>query len=350
MSGNLEREYRAAVEGLALVVHADRRWLLASGKAPAQMLAGMVSGRLPPEPAERGPGLLRGRAESSALLDSKGKMLAELRVLREAGGVERLLLELTESGFEGALAHLRKFLPPRLARLEDVSAERAVLSVLGPGAGEALSRDLLGGVVATADLDALAEGDAFTTTGREGGDLAVIRTLAVATPAWDLVVGSDSVGELAGRLTDAGAYPAGYDVWETLRVEAGRPAYGPDLDQHTIPAEAGVEGRLVDYTKGCFTGQEVLVRIRDRGHVNRRLRGLRLGSLEKLPQPGSELLRAEDGKAVGQLTTVVRSPRFGEVVALGWVRREVAPPAELRLGEREGPPVRVADLASGWRP
>ena len=78
-------------------------------------------------------------------------------------------------------------------------------------------------------------------------------------------------------LVDGGAVPAGLGVWKTLGVEAGRPVFGTDMDERTLPPEAGIVERAIDQTKGCYTGQEVIVRIRDRGHVNRHLRQARAG-------------------------------------------------------------------------
>ena len=128
-----------------------------------------------------------------------------------------------------------------------------------------------------------------------------------------------------------GATPAGLGVWGTLRVEAGRPVFGTDMDENTLPPEAGIVDRAVDQTKGCYTGQEVIVRIRDRGHVNRHLRVLELGDVPA-PAKGAELLAADgSGKVVGQLTSVVQSPRAKGVLAMGYVRRGVT---EALLGDR----------------
>ena len=115
------------------------------------------------------------------------------------------------------------------------------------------------------------------------------------------------------------------DTWTTLRVEAGRPAYGVDMDEDTIPVEAGIHERAIDYAKGCYTGQEVIVRIRDRGHVNR---------YAPAPAPGrrgaaSEGRGAVRGRSsrgarpVGVVTSAVRSPKHGETLALGYVKRGV---------------------------
>ena len=92
------------------------------------------------------------------------------------------------------------------------------------------------------------------------------------------------------------------------------------MDEDTIPVEAGIHERAIDYAKGCYTGQEVIVRIRDRGHVNRTLRQLMLGDVPT-PKPGTELFAEGSDKPVGRVTSAVQSPKFGQTVALGYVKR-----------------------------
>jgi folate-binding protein YgfZ len=275
-------------------------------------------------------------------------MVAELRLLPLPGDEERFLMDLPAAGFEEALAHLRRFLPPRFASLEEVSGQSVLLAALGPAAPALLSTAL--GAVTAEELRALEEGDLLGLPFPGRTELVVLRSGEVATPAWELLVPAASAAAVEQALLDGGIQRASEETWDTLRLEAGRPAYGSDMDAGTIPVEAGIGGRVVDYAKGCFTGQEVLIRIRDRGHVNRHLRGLRLGALEVPPAPGTPLFRPGEEKAVGQVTSSAPSPRFGEVIGLGYVRREVAPPAQLRLGGPEGTPLGVHDLETDWRP
>jgi len=142
--------------------------------------------------------------------------------------------------------------------------------------------------------------------------------------AFSVIGPTGVVAALWSTLVTGGAKPAGLGVWSTLRVEAGRPAFGSDMDEETIPVEAGIHDRAIDYQKGCYTGQEVIVRIRDRGRVNRHLRLLKLGDVPAPPH-GTELHTADDeaAKAVGWITSAVESPKFGGVVALAYVRRGV---------------------------
>jgi hypothetical protein len=162
--------------------------------------------------------------------------------------------------------------------------------------------------------------------------LVVARTEEVWPPAWTIHGPVDAVRALWRALVEEGATAAGLGVWSTLRVEAGRPLFGTDMDERTLPPEAGIVERAIDQTKGCYTGQEVIVRIRDRGHVNRHLRRLELGN-HPAPATGTQLLAADgSGKVVGEITSAVESPKVGGALALAYVRRGVE---RVLLGDRE---------------
>ncbi len=135
-------------------------------------------------------------------------------------------------------------------------------------------------------------------------------------PGYDLLFPTDQAAALRQKLVDNGARPAGQDTWEILRVEAGTPVYGMDMDENTFAAEVNRTPQAISYEKGCYLGQEPIVMARDRGVVQRGLVGLLVGD-EPAP-PGSLLYR--DGKEVGRTTSSVRSPRLG-AVALAYARR-----------------------------
>jgi folate-binding protein YgfZ len=130
--------------------------------------------------------------------------------------------------------------------------------------------------------------------------------------------------EAAARLWEAtvaaGARPVGQAAFETLRIEAGTPRFGHDVDASVLLPEIPFEA-LVSHTKGCYPGQEVVVRIRDRGHVNRHLRGVVVDGDEP-PTVGAEVRAG--GAAIGRVTSATRSPALGRAVALAFVRRQHA--------------------------
>ncbi len=322
--GDPQAEYEAARSGIALFDRSHRTRLAVTGRAPEQMLSGIVTGSIPVEPIADDEGVHTGIARYQAVLTPKGKMISDGWALRLGPEDESgFLLDVPVAGREGLLAHFSKFLPPRLARVEDVSVTRASISVVGPEAAATLSRLALGMRVAPEQLVAAQEGEWFAF-GDPADALVVVRCRDVWPPAWTVYGPTDAVGALWRVVVAAGGRPAGLGVWSTLRVEAGRPVFGTDMDERTIPPEAGIVDRAVDHTKGCYTGQEVIVRIRDRGHVNRELRRLDLGDVPA-PARGTEIHAADDsGKVVGEITSAVQSPLAGGTLALAYVRRGVA--------------------------
>ena len=242
------------------------------------------------------------------------------------------LLDVPVAGREGLLDTFRKFLPPRMAAVEDVSAKIAALTVVGPDAAKLVSKFALGLRLNPSELAELSDGEWRLAGERASDGLLVQATDEVWPEAYNVYGPSGAVVALWKMVAGDGAVPSGLAVWSTLRVEAGRPVYGTDMDEHTIPIEADIHDRAIDYQKGCYTGQEVIVRIRDRGHVNRTLKQIRLGDIPA-PAKGAELFEVgadADAKNVGKVTSAVESPKFGEVVALGYVKRGVEGDVEVR--------------------
>ena len=370
--GDPRGEYRAATESCGVVHRADRRLLRVYGRAPRQMLHGILTNRIPEPPVEEGvshagtgsgsgmhagtgSGLgagdtgagtvaegdgadasvaaaLKGEAVYGAILTPKGRMVTDLTTLwLGAGEEEGLGLDVATSGHAAALGHFTRFLPPRFARVEDLGDRTGLLTVLGPRAAE---------VVADAFGTVPEDGYALLGGGPAGGGLLVARGVE-QVPSWDIWAPVGATAEVWKRLEASGAVPVGWAVRETLRIEAGLPAFGVDMDDTTIPVEAGLLDRAFDHDKGCYTGQEVIVRIRHRGRVNWHLRALRFG--DAAPEAGQQLFEAGGTKVRGRVTSVAQSPRFGQAVGLGYVRREIEPPATLRLGSGSGPEVGVEE-------
>jgi folate-binding protein YgfZ len=155
-------------------------------------------------------------------------------------------------------------------------------------------------------------------------------TLVLGAEAPPGAVPSADYGVPAYEAIDAGPPPGarevGGDELEALRIAARTPRYGREIDDRVLPAEAGLVERAVSFTKGCFPGQEPVARLHYRGHANRELRAL---ALDEVPEYDAELVH--EGKAVGRVTSAVRTP--DGVLALAYVRVEVPPDAELRVGD-----------------
>jgi len=153
-----------------------------------------------------------------------------------------------------------------------------------------------------------------------------------------VVFGGDGIptvdyGEPAAELLDAELEPTVEDEeLELLRIRAGTPAWGKEIDDRVLPAEAGLTDRAVSFTKGCYPGQEPIARLHYRGHANR---GLRVLALAAVPEPETDVVY--EGKSVGRITSVAAGT--DGVVALAYVRREVPADAELAVGRQTATPL-----------
>jgi folate-binding protein YgfZ len=339
-------DYDAALWGAAVGLRRDRRFLGITGKAPGDMLNGLLTNSLPRPLGEEKGGLVPGWVAYSALLTAKGKMITDLRVFRDP--MEGFVLDLPWVGAGGALAHFKKFLPPRLAKVEDRSQDLVLMTLLGPEAPGLLidGASRMGLTGSVEGMVEMVEGEEILFPSPDGGAFRVTRNGDSHAQGWDVLLSLAAAEELRDRLDAGGAIPLTEASLEILRVEKGRPAFGRDMDENTIPAEAGIQGRAIDHEKGCYTGQEVIIRIRDRGHVNKELRGFLLGDAPR-PVSGQELFQSGREKSVGWITSAVASPAFGQTVALGYLQRGAEPGEEVRVGTREGPRAQARALSDG---
>jgi folate-binding protein YgfZ len=314
-------EYAAARGSAAVIDRTDRRFLRVYGRDPVRMLQGLITNDIANAPADR--------AVYAAVLTAKGRMVADVRVLRRDA---ELLLETDAAAVEPLTANLRKYVPPLFARFEAADETWHALSVVGPDARRLLADAGVEVDAAAADDDVAVLGDGVVVVASSLGDV----------PGWDLLLPVSRVEDVRRSLVAAGAVPASLATLDVLRIEAGIPRWGAELTEATIPLEAGLRQRAISETKGCYTGQEVIIRILHRGHVNWLLRGLLLGDVP-VPAAGTSLVN-DAGKAVARITSAAWSPAHGQVAALGYVRREVEPPATLRLMASDGPEVAVVAL------
>jgi aminomethyltransferase len=341
-------DYDAALWGAAVGIRRNRGFLGVTGRSPEEMLNGLLTNSLPGPLGEEEGSVFRGSVVYSALLTDKGRMITDLRVFRDPE--DGFVLELPGAGVEGALVHFAKFLPPRLAKVHDRSEELSLLTLLGPEAPGLLAEvaGRMGLPEAVQGIDELAEGEELLFSVRGGGMFRVTRNGESPALGWDALLDWPSAEELRDRLDAAGATPLTRESLDILRVERGRPAFGRDMDQDTIPTEAGIQRRAIDHQKGCYTGQEVIIRIRDRGHVNKEFRGFFLGDAAP-PPSGRELFQPGRERSVGWITSAVVSPAFGQTVALGYLLRGVGPGEEIRVGSPDGSRAHVRALDDeGW--
>ena len=300
-------EYASLRTGALLVDRSHRGRLRLSGEKAAEMLTGLVTndvGALQP-----------GQGLYAAALTPKGKIVSDIRVFAEEGS---LLTDAPARAAEAWIAMVRKYVNPRIAPLQDESATLRSIGIFG-----ARARQLLGEVtgIGASALSALPP-YAHVPAELDGAPLRVAHVPDLGVDGFDLWMPAGAFDAAWRRLTSAGATPGGIAAFDIARVEAGRPEWGVDIDDATLPQEANLDDlHAISYTKGCYVGQETVARVHFRGHVNRHLRGLHFEG-DEIPPSRAQLVD-DSGKSVGDVRSSVRSPRLGPI-GIGMVRREVS--------------------------
>jgi folate-binding protein YgfZ len=299
-----ESEYEAVLSGCGVLDASERGKLALTGTGAKEFLQGQVSNDVE--------SLSTGRGCYAALLTPKGKMLGDLRILDT--GTE-LLLDTERVALQELFNTIRRFSIGYDVVLHKRTLERGLLTLIGPDA------DRLSGAGAAGIAD---EEQAHGPVDVDGIAARAIRTAMGV----DLLCEAADTERLRDALLTAGAAAIALPTYECRRIERGIPRYGADLDDSVIPQEAGLNDRAVSFTKGCYVGQETVARLFYRGKPNRHLRGLRLSA----PAAPGDVLRTAEREA-GRVTSVSISPRLGPI-ALGFVRREVAPGESVSVGDQ----------------
>lgn len=300
--GDAAAEYRAVRQSVGVIDRSDRGVIEVTGRDRAAFLHALLSNEIK--------ALAAGQGCAATLLDVHGKVQATLLVWV----LDDRIVLVTPAGIAPATYEmLDKYLFAEKVVLEDVTGTRALLLLAGPDA-PAVVQHVAGAAPAETPWSSVAGaldgvGVRLVRGGGETGEaeIWILGPADASSMTWDAVVA-------------AGARPVGQAAAETLRIEAGTPRFGHEVDASVLLPEIPFEA-LVSQTKGCYPGQEVVVRIRDRGHVNRHLRGLVLDGGEP-PAAGADVWSG-DG-AVGRVTSSTRSPALGRPIALAFVRRQHA--------------------------
>ena len=293
-------DYELLTQDAGLLERPGRAVLQLDGSEVAEFLQGQVTNDV--ESLDPGSGCY------AALLDHKGKLRADMRIL--AMVPNRLLVD-ADTGSRAVLAHtFTTYSLGRDVRITDLTDERTVLSLIGPGARQRL------------DVGP-PETEHASVEGAHGLYVATDLGVDVITDADRL----DAARELAPAVSEEAA--------EGVRIESGRPRLGMDMGSNTIPQEAGLNDRAVSFTKGCYVGQETVARLHYRGKPNRHLRGL---ELSQPVEHGVPIVLGE--KEVGTVGSSCVSPRLGPI-ALALVRREASPGDAVVVG---GVPATVVEL------
>jgi folate-binding protein YgfZ len=319
--------YDAARRRAAVVERGDRGLIVVSGKDRASYLHGLFTNDI----TALGPG----EGCYAAYLTAQGRMIADLWVY-ELGDV--ILLSLLGDVKGAVLAKLDQFIFTEDVQLGDVTDTFMGVAVVGPEAAGIVEAVL--DAAPPDDLRALPEHGNFRA--QFGGQPAIVlRVSDTGEPGYDLLVDRSQGPALRAALEKAGAVQIDASVADALRIEAGVPKFHRDMDEETIPLEAGIESRAISLTKGCYVGQEVIIRVLHRGHgrVARKLVGI---ALDGDVVPSSAASVQSDGRQIGHVTSAVESPSLGRPIALAYLHRDFVQP-----GTRvtvDGNPAVVTDL------
>ncbi len=298
--GNLRKEYDSVRSQVAWLDLADRAILAVEGPDSVEWLQGMLSNDV--KALEPGDGI------RAAVLNIKGKVVADVRVFRTT---EALLLDVAEPQVSGLLEHLNQYLIADDVHISDLSNDLTMLSLQGPAAASTLSQLLDSGSLPIHNMN-------HTQIECAGNKIRAIHATHSGQPGFDLVISREMVLAIV-RLPNAQAIPwFGMDTQEILRIEGGVPKYGIDMNADTLLLETCMDD-AISFTKGCYLGQETVERLHSRGHVNRKLVGLKVFGV-LTPNPGAAICATKQN--IGRVTSAIASPRFQCPVALGYVHKD----------------------------
>ncbi|HVF39349.1 MAG TPA: hypothetical protein VM939_05565 [Gemmatimonadaceae bacterium] len=301
-------EYTAMRSGALLIDRSDRVRIRFGGARAAELVTGLVTNDVL--------ALSPGHGQYAAALTPKGKIAADLRIFADDDG---LLTDTSARAAANWRSVVTKYINPRIAPYRDVTSETRDIGVFGPKARRVVSAAT---GVDEAVLDALVP-YGHVRTGEGDRRLMVARVAEVDVEGYEIFGSTAMEPVLRDALLSAGAITGTARAWEIARIESGRPEWGIDINDSTIPQEANFDSLgAISYTKGCYTGQETVARVHFRGHVNRFLRRLHFVSAS-VPPANAQLIDSS-GNVVGDVRSVAISPRHGGV-ALAMIRREVPP-------------------------
>jgi tRNA-modifying protein YgfZ len=313
--------YRAIQQEAAIGAVARRLQIAVAGQDRAAYLQGLLTNDIQ--------ALAPGTGCYSVWLSPQGRMLTDMHVL-ESGGM--ILLDVPAETLDSTIQRLEQFIFTEDVRVGSLAESLSAVWLHGPRAASVLEQVIDG-------ARALSEWPEYHHTQFEFGDspVSVARISQLGVPGFCIYLERARASAVVSALGDAGAAAVSDDAISAARIEAGYPVFGVDMTEDTIPLEAGIEGRAISFTKGCYVGQEVIIRVLHRGHgrVAKKLVFIRIDG--QRPEHGAKLHAGD--KEVGVVTSAADSPRSG-AIALGYVHRDFVMPGT----------VVAVDVASGRAP
>src|SRR3954453_1266216 len=280
--------YTAARQRAAFIDRSDRGRVVVSGRDRGSYLHGLLTNDTT--------ALRAGTGCYAAYLTAQGRMIADLYVY-ELG--DAILLVVADAVKTAVMAKLDQFIFSEDVQLGDVTETFAQFAIVGPNA-PAVVASIVGGISEEALRAWPEHGNARGTFA--AGSAIVARITDAGEPGFDLFVERAHADALTSSLKTAGVVELTQADAEAVRVESGVPLFGRDMDEETIPLEAGIESRAISFTKGCYVGQEVIIRVLPRGHgrVARKLVGL---TLDGDPVPERDAVIRSGDREIGNVTS-----------------------------------------------
>jgi glycine cleavage system T protein len=249
----------------------------------------------------------------AAFPNVQGRLLASVRVIRCGDG---FLIDTEAATHDQVFKLIERFTLAGDFHVSDLTGNTALLSVQGKRAVEII-QSTLGAEAAEIPRHGAAQ------THWQESTLTVLRATHTGEDGFDIVIEANQAQKLWDALVNAGARPVGYDALNMLRIEAGQPRYGIDMDESNVVTETNLDD-AVSYTKGCYIGQEIIARIKYRGHVAKKLMGVIFAGAGKLYKDAK--IKALDDKEIGRLTSMTFSPYLGRTIALAYVKYDYLAP------------------------
>lgn len=297
-------QYAAAHKSAVMIDRASQGTLVLTGGDRASFLHALLTNDIAR--------LARGKGVYAAYLTPQGRMISDMRVI-ETGS--RMLLNVEREVAAPLTARFDQLIFSEDVQARDAAGELVTIGMHGPSAAAMINRATGIFVADLANQYDNVTSDALT----------IVRDDALGLPGYDLYVPASDADVVRAKLIGAGAVTASEETGETLRIEAARPRFGIDMTTDTIPLEAGLDDRAISFTKGCYVGQEVIIRVMHRGHgrVARRLVSIVLAD-GTVPARGDKIQLGD--RIVGEITSATASPKLGAPLALGYVQRDHAAP------------------------
>ncbi len=312
-------QYHALRRSAGIVDRSGRGRLLLTGSDRRSYLQGLLSNDIV--------ALSAGGGCYATYLTAQGRMIADMRVF-ELG--EALLVDLDGSLAPAVADRWSQFIFSEDVQVQDISSSTAQIGLYGPHAAEALGAALAAGATPREVADArLLRALPVYSNARGSFRTAPVTVIAsddIGVLGFDVVLPVEQKEDFASCLRTGGTADVTGAAAEVCRIEGGRPLFLTDMQQDTIPLEAGIEDRAISLTKGCYVGQEIIIRVLHRGHgrVARKLVGLMLDPGASAPARGAAI--ASGTREIGAVTSSVDSPALGRSVALGYVHRDFVEP------------------------